>query len=106
MSKPFANPATTPALQAANVLRAWVTCNEAAFRYELAKTLEFCSVQPTACEEEQVEVLKAVAGSLRNAPLGSVCSTMVHLCVDLLVHLSGQSCPEARVSASPCDTRD
>ncbi len=91
ISKPSANLHSNSAFQAANVLRAWLRSDETAFRSELMRTLELCSMPATAAEEEKLELLQAVAGSLRETPLDSVCQSTVHLCLDLLVHLAGQS---------------
>jgi hypothetical protein len=95
-----------PAVQAANVLRAWVSCDEAAFRCELGKTFDLRLAQTTAGEEERVELLKVVAASLRQAPLGAVSNSLVHLCVDLLVHLSDQSACETGIPCTAAGVTD
>jgi len=91
MSKQLANLRPTPATQAANVLKAWVVRDEDAFHREIGQTFECCAAEATGFEDENLELLRAVAGSLRERPMNSEYEPMVHLCIDLLIHLAGHS---------------
>jgi len=91
MSKRFATP-PNPAAQAASVLKAWVYCDEAAFRREINKTVALCS-EDGLLEDEHVELLRAIAESLRHKPLDARSEPMVHLCIELLIHLAGPLWP-------------
>jgi hypothetical protein len=90
MSNRLATP-TAPAVCAANALRAWARRDEAAFRGELARSMELCAGPEPGENNEQMELLHAVAESLGKAPLGSVSEPMVDVCIDLLVHLAGET---------------
>ena len=105
MSKPVSTSGTTPAVQAANVLRAWIVRDEAAFHREIGRTFEFCSSGSTGFDDENFELLRAVAGSLRGRSLDSDCEPMVHLCINLLIHLAGHCWSDSAVCVPP-DSRD
>jgi hypothetical protein len=91
MSNRLAIPASVSSMQAAKVLRAWVVADEPAFRAEIRRTLELCSAGEGAFEEENILLLKAVAEALKRAPLNAECESMVHLCINLLIHIASHS---------------
>lgn len=100
MSKPVANSSPDPAVQAANVLKAWVYCDESAFRREINNTVALCS-EASMREDEHLELLRAIAESLRHKPLDSSSEPMVHLCIELLVHLAGPFWTGPSLAAAP-----
>jgi hypothetical protein len=84
----------TPAHQAGNILRAWVCRDEAGLRQEFARGLELCSSpHGLAVEDENLDLLKAVAARLDDCPAvwnAKPADPIVRLCVSLLMHLASQ----------------
>lgn len=90
MSNRLATLPAASATQAANVLRAWAASDETGFRAELDRTASLCSAQPSAAEEEKLDLLEAVAVTLLRMPVGDRGQPMAHVCIGLLAHLAGQ----------------
>jgi hypothetical protein len=94
MADLYTSPAAEPALQAGNILRAWVCRDEAALRKEFAKGLDLCCSSPClALEEENLELLKAVVARLNECPAvlnAEPADPTVRLCINLLMHLAGR----------------
>ena len=87
-------PVVAPAHQAGNILKAWVSRDEAALRKELAKGLNLCPPpHGLALEEENLDLLKAVVVKLEDRPTllnAEPADPVVRLCINLLMHLAGQ----------------
>ena len=94
MADPYPGPVAAPARHAGNILSAWVCGDEAALREELAKGLDLCSAPHVLpVEEENLELLKAVATRLNECPAvlkAEPADPMVGVCISLLMHLAGQ----------------
>jgi hypothetical protein len=90
---PFAE-ACAPSLavrQAQSLLRAWVCGDLPRLRAELDRSTFIAAAADSHPESEQLELLKSVAGQMRNCrDLYAERSTdpQLGLCVDLLVHLA------------------
>ena len=103
MSKLISTQGAACAQQASSMLRAWVLSDERAFQLAVGETLRLCAVEPTGLHEEQVELLKAVAGALRSRPMSAKYESTVHLCINLLVHLAGQPWCSVGMPPGECD---
>jgi len=98
---------TAPARQAENILQAWRRRDAAALRAEFEKGLSLCAT-PGALgdEEEQIDLLRAVAAKLGGYPAGAglePADPVVRLCITLLLHLATQPQWETnrRLAAAP-----
>jgi len=77
--------------QAQSLLRAWVCGDLPRLRAELDRSTFLFPISDTHAESEQLELLKSVAGQMRNCrDLYAERSSdpQLGLCVDLLVHLA------------------
>ena len=94
MTDLYPSPVAAPARHAGNILSAWVCGDEAALREELAKGLDLCSAPHVLpVEEENLELLKAVATRLNEFPAvlkAEPADLMVGVCISLLMHLAAQ----------------
>ena len=94
MTNLYPCPVAAPARHAGNILSAWVCGDEATLREELVRGLElFSSPHVLPLEEENLELLNAVAAWLNEGPVAlnkEPADPMVRVCISLLMHLAGQ----------------
>jgi hypothetical protein len=94
MADLYPGPVAAPARHAGNILSAWVCGDEATLREELARGLElFSSPRVLPLEEENLELLNAVATWLNEGPVvlnEEPADPMVRVCISLLMHLASQ----------------